>query len=55
MTQRTENLITTIINRARIIAEAIARFDPIAAAERLLEAWQLETMLQAEHRRWLVV
>lgn len=55
MTIHTENLITQIINRARTIAEAIARFDPIAAAEELLRAWQLETMLQAERRRWLAV
>lgn len=55
MTTQTEKLITAIINRARTIAEAIAQFDPIAAAEELLRAWQLETMIQAERRRWLAI
>ncbi len=55
MTPRTEALITVMIHRARVIAEAIARFDPMAAAEKLLEAWQLETDLQRERRRWLAV
>ena len=55
MTNGTENLITRIIERARTIAAAIEKFDPLAAAAKWLEAWQLETMLQAEHRRWMAV
>lgn len=51
MTTRTRNLIRRIIHTARIIAAAVECCDPLRAAEELLRAWQLETMLAAEAKK----
>lgn len=51
MTTRTRNLIRRIIHTARVIAAAVERCAPLRAAEELLRAWQLETMLAAEARQ----
>lgn len=51
MTTRTRNLIKHIIHMARVIAAAVECCDPLRAAEELLRAWQLETMLAAEARQ----
>lgn len=50
MTTRTRKLIKSIIHTARIIAAAVERCDPLRAAEELLRAWQLETMLASDGR-----
>lgn len=50
MTTRTTQLIRDLIRTARVIAAAVEQYNPLAAAERLLEAWQLETMLASGGR-----
>ena len=50
MTTRTRQLIRNLIRTARIIAATVERHDPLRAAEELLRAWQLETMLASGWR-----
>lgn len=50
MTTRTTHLIHNLIRTARLIAATVERHDPLRAAEELLRAWQLETMLASGGR-----
>lgn len=50
MTTRTRQLICDLIRTARIIAATVEQYNPLRAAEELLRAWQLETMLASGGR-----